>query len=52
MRKPTGTVDLERRAVVKSLASLTAASALWPTSSLSATISDQPLAPTCSHGWQ
>ena len=30
MRKPTGTVDLERRTVVKGLASLTAASALWP----------------------
>ena len=30
MRKPTSTVDLERRAVVKGLASLTAASALWP----------------------
>ena len=30
MRTPTGTVDLERRAVVKGLASLTAASALWP----------------------
>ena len=30
MRRPAGTVDLERRAVVKGLASLTAASALWP----------------------
>jgi len=30
MRRPAGTVDLERRTVVKGLASLTAASALWP----------------------